>query len=105
MSEKPKYIAYPWCTYSSDEIRDYLKNTRHIISSNILSAIKCDFLEKTENFSLKEWRKLVNELVNKCEVCSTEKLREIFDGMEENFEAKVSDTIKPFSSAETKYDE
>lgn len=105
MSEKPKYIAYPWCTYSSDEIRDYLKNTRHIISSNILSAIKCDFLEKTENFSLKEWRKLVNELVNKCEVCSTEKLREIFDGLEENFEAKVSDTIKPFSSAETKYDE
>lgn len=105
MSEKPKYIAYPWCTYSSDEIRDYLKNTRHIISSNTLSAIKCDFLEKTENFSLKEWRKLVKELVNKCEVCSTEKIREIFDGLEENFEANVSDTIKFSSSAKTKYDE
>ena len=105
MTEKPKYIAYPWCTYSSDEIRDYLKNTRHIISSNTLSAIKCDFLDKTENFSLKEWRKLVKELVNKCEVCSAEKLREIFDGLEENFEVKANDTTKFFSSVETKYDE
>lgn len=105
MTEKPKYIAYPWCTYSSDEIRDYLKNTRHIISSNTLSAIKCDFLDKTENFSLKEWRKLVKELVNKCEVCSSEKLREIFDGLEENFEVKANDTTKFFSSVETKYDE
>ena len=105
MTEKPKYIAYPWCTYSSDEIRDYLKNTRHIISSNTLSAIKCDFLDKTENFSLKEWRKLVKELVNKCEVCSAEKLREIFDGLEENFEMKANDTTKFFSSVETKYDE
>lgn len=105
MTEKPKYIAYPWCTYSSDEIRDYLKNTRHIISSNTLSAIKCDFLDKTENFSLKEWRKLVKELVNKCEVCSAEKLRKIFDGLEENFEVKANDTTKFFSSVETKYDE
>lgn len=99
-----KYMVYPWCSYCFDEIRDYLTNTRHIISSNTMSAIKCNFLDKTENFTKEEWAELKKVLVNKCEVCSIEKLEEIFGDLEENFKTD-DNNIKKSLFSETKYDE
>ncbi len=77
------YMAYPWCIEGTEELIVYLKNTRHIISSNEMTLFKCDFMDKTENLSDLEWKKMEIVLLKNCKVCDKQKLSEIFYGIEE----------------------
>lgn len=60
------YMAYPWCIEGTEELIVYLKNTRHIISSNAMTLFKCDFMDKTENLSDLEWKKMEIVLLKNC---------------------------------------
>lgn len=83
-----KYISNPWIEYCSDEIRDYLQNTRHLTSPNSFSIIDCRFPEEVNKLSISQGFTLRNAILEKCEIDDISKFREIFS-IFYSFEEKV----------------
>lgn len=73
-----KYISNPWMDYCSDEIRDYLKNTRHLTSPNSFSIIDCRFPEEANKLSISQGFTLRNTILEKCEIDDILKFQEMF---------------------------
>lgn len=73
-----KYISNPWSKYCSDEIKDYLKNTRHMVLPNAFSIIDSRFPEEVNKLTLTEVFALRNTILKSYKIDNIFRFKELF---------------------------